>query len=210
MTPGKASVAMAAFAVCGLTVGTWADIPDIGGNPMHTEEDYLTDGSLWGVSLYSYVFDSTFVPPVEFGQDLQPGEMLFAYLFDADDALTIAVNHFAIGNPNMALITLVDFETDIEPTGFNSVDREDPFVYGYSPTAQSSIFAYNNPLDPYAPLDPNEWSLVFYVAEAAGWALGPATGSGAGISANVFVPVPIPAPGAWALLAMGLLWRRRR
>jgi hypothetical protein len=201
----------AAIACVGAVVlCTHGEVPDIGGNPMHTEEDALGAAGLWGMTVYSYVFDHSFLPPQEFGQVLEPGEMLFAYLLDADDALPVSISHFAVGNPNLVAILTVGYETDIEPPGFSGLLREDPFTFGYSQQAQSSIFGYNDPLDPFASLDPTEWSLVFYVAQAEMWTAGPATGTGGGIGANGFVPVPIPAPAVLSMIALAALGRSGR
>ena len=66
-------------------------------------------------------------------------------------------------------------------------------------------------MNPYATLEPTEWSLVWYVAEAEDWGFVPATASGGGLGNNQIVPGPIPAPGALALLGLaGLFGRRRR
>jgi hypothetical protein len=59
-------------------------------------------------------------------------------------------------------------------------------------------------------LEPTEWSLVWYVANAADWTLGPGTGTGGGVGDNQSVPVPIPAPGTLGMLALTAVMRRRR
>jgi len=188
--------------------------PDIGGAPIHTEEDVFSDGSLWGMTVWSYVFDSDSSLPAGFMLD--PGEMLFAYFLDGDDMMDLSIDSFSVGNPNLLPITSVGFETAIVPGGYDAEDVEEPFLYGYSGPAQASIFTYSGDTsDPYCTLDPTEWSLVWYIAESPTWSLGSATASGAGISNNNQVPVPnIPSPGPAALLAIAAAvtgaQRRRR
>ena len=183
--------------------------PNIGGDPIFTDEVYFTADS-WGMTAYSYVFDaSVALPP---GFVLDPGEMLFAYLLEGDEMTTVSVAHYSVGNPNLLPITAVGFETGIVPPGFDGGLLETPFLYGYSGPAQATVYTYAGDLtDPFCTLDPGEWSLVWYIAEATGWEMGPGTATGAGISDNQFVPVPVPAPGALMLLGVaGLLGARRR
>jgi len=185
--------------------------PDIGGVPIHSEEDYFSSNDLWGMTVWSYVFDTTTDLPEGFM--LGEGEMLFAYLLDGDDVKPISIDTYSVGNPYLMPITSVGYSTVILPPGYDMALREDPYLFGYSGPAQATIFTYAGDFsDPYSTLDPDEWSLVWYIAEAADWDLGPATASGAGIGDNQFVPVPIPAPGVAAVLglaaALGIHRRR--
>jgi len=163
------------------------------------------------MTVWSYVFDATTDLPNGFV--LEADEMLFAYLLDADEAKPISIDSYSVGNPNLMPITSVGYSTTITPPGYDGGLREDPYLFGYSGPAQATIFTYTgNFSDPFSTLDPEEWSLVWYVAEAPTWDFGPATASGAGIGVNEIVPVPIiPAPGALALLGLaGFAGTRRR
>jgi len=183
--------------------------PIISGTPIHSEDDFFGAGP-WAMTVTSYVYDSTTDLPDGF--TLSDGEFLFAYLLQGDGATDVSVNSFSVGNPNDAAITSVGFSTDVVPIGLDPEDREDPYLYGYSGPSQATVFTYTGNLaDPFSTLDPGEWSLVWYVAEATGWENGPATGSGAGLGDTQFVPVPVPAPGALAILSIaGLMFVRRR
>jgi len=185
--------------------------PDIGGTPIHSEIDYFTGGP-WGLYVSSYVFNYDSELPPDFGPVLDPDEMLFVYLLDGDDPMQISVDTFSVGNPNLAAINGVGWSDNVVPEGFFLVDFQDPFSYSYSGPAQASVYTYSgDPNDPYCTLDPDEWSIVWYVAVAPLWEEGPASASGGGIGDTEYVPVPLPAPGALALLGLaGLLGGRRR
>jgi len=193
-------------------VGGASAQPDIGGMPIHTQENEFSDGSLWGMTVWSYVFDADSALPEGF--ILDPGEMLFAYFLDGDDTKEVSVDSFSVGNPNLMPITSVGFETGIVPSGYDAEDVEEPFLFGYSGPAQATIYTYSGDMsDPFSTLDPQEWSLVWYIAEAPTWSLGSATASGAGISDNHDLPVPtVPSPGPVVLLglAAGLVGFGRR
>ncbi len=185
--------------------------PDIGGTPIHTEMDTFSNGALWGMTTWSYVYDADSVLPSGFA--LGAGEMLFAYLLDADEALTVSIDTFSVGNPEMTPVTSVGYETSIVPPGYDGGAVEEPYLYGYSGPAQATIYTYAGDFsDPFSTLDPGEWSLVWYITEAPTWTLGSATASGAGIGDNQLVPVgAIPSPGVLGFLALaGLTGRRRR
>ncbi len=191
--------------------GTALAVPDIGGTPIYTEEDYFSDGLNWGMDVYSYVYDHNSDLPS--GYVLDPGEMLFAYLLDGDDAMGVSVDNFSVGNPFLANITSVGYESIIVPPGYVAGLREDPYLYGYSGPAQATVFTYAGDLfDPFSTLDPDEWSLVWYVAEATSYTFGPGTGTGAGIGDTQYVPIPVvPTPGVLALLSLaGFAGTRRR
>jgi hypothetical protein len=197
-------------ALCAVTGSTSAQ-PDIGGTPIHTEADYFTGGP-WGLDVFSYVFDYDSDLPDNFGGVLDPDEMLFMYLLDGDNTMNVSVDTFSVGNPNLAEINSVGWNDDIIPDGFFLVDYQDPFAFSYSGPAQATVYTYSgNPNDPFSTLDPDEWSLVWYIAVSPGWTQGPASATGGGIGDTQFVPVPIPAPGALAVLGLaGLLGARRR
>ena len=213
MSMSRSGLAGAALVVGALAASALAQ-PDIGGTPLHTEEDFFTGNDLWGMNVWSYVYDATTDLPAGFV--LEADEMLFAYLLDAEDTKPVSIDAFSIGNPNVLPILSVGFASTITPPGYDGGLREDPYVYGYSGSAQATIFTYTGDFsDPFSTLDPEEWSLVWYIAQSPTWSLGSATASGAGISDNQFVPVPdIPAPGAAALLAIAAACsgahRRRR
>jgi MYXO-CTERM domain-containing protein len=193
----------------GILAATTSAAPSIGGTPIHTEDDFFTGGP-WGMMVSSYVFDSDSDLPEGFA--LADNEMLFIYLLQGDADFDISVDNYSVGNPNLVPVTSVGFSTGIVPDGLNAVDREDPFIFGYSGPAQASVYTFaGDQQDPFSTLDPGEWSLVWYIAESTGWELGSATASGQGIGNDQFVPVPVPGPGALALLGLaGLAGRRRR
>lgn len=200
----------AAFCAGAFVTGANAT-PELGGTPIHTESDSFTDGALWGMTVYSYVYNSDTDLPN--GYMLDPGEMLFMYFLDGDDDKTVSVDFFSVGNPEGMPITAIGYETNITPPDYDGLKRQDPYHFGYHSGSQASSWSYfGNPQDPFSTLEPDEWSLVWYIAEAEDWTLGPATGSGAGIGNTQYVPVPtIPTPGTLALLAMaGVLGLRRR
>jgi hypothetical protein len=193
------------FAACALaSEGFGQPIPDIGGEPIHTEYDHFGGpGSPIDTDLWSYVFDASSPTPPGFllGDD----DMLFAYLIENNES-SLSVESFWVSNPMLALIHTVGYESEIIPPGFDPLLLEAPFIYGYSGTAQKTIYTFFDMLDPYATLDAGEWSLVWYIADATDWTQGLA---GLGGETN-FVPVPIPGPGALALLGVAGLLRRNR
>jgi hypothetical protein len=202
---------LAVVGVCALTGSAWAQ-PDIGGTPIYSEIDYFTGGP-WGLDVSSYVFDEDSTLPDNFSYALQPGEMLFVYLLDGDEALDVSVDTFSVGNPNDLPIGTVGFEDNVIPPGFDIQFYQEPYLFTYSGPAQASVFTYaGDPFDPFSTLDPEEWSLVYYVADSPAWSLGPATASGAGLQNTQDVPVPnIPGPAGLALLGLaGLTASRRR
>jgi hypothetical protein len=201
---------LAVIGVCALVGSAWAQ-PDIGGTPIHSEIDYFTGGP-WGLYVSSYVFDEGSTLPDDFSYVLQPGEMLFVYLLDGDDDLNVSVDTFSVGNPYVATIGTVGFEDNVVPDGFDIDLYQDPYLYTYSGPAQATVYTYaGDPFDPFSTLDPDEWSLVYYVADSPSYDFGPATASGAGLQDTQQVPVPIPAPAGLALLGLaGLAASRRR
>jgi hypothetical protein len=208
MIVSKLRFAIAAVA-SGAFVAASSAAPSIGGTPIHTEDDFFTGGP-WGMAVSSYVFDSDSELPEGFS--LADNELLFVYLLQGDAEFDISVDNYAVGNPNLVPVTSVGFSTAIVPEGLDGGDREDPFIFGYSGPAQASVFTYaGDAQDPFSTLDPGEWSLVWYIAEATGWELGSATASGLGIGDDQMVPVPIPAPGVLGVLCLaGLAAGRRR
>ena len=201
-----------AVGVLGAGMAT-ADVPLIGGNPIATLESNFGDGNgLWGVDVFSYVYDAASDVPTGFSLD--EGELLFVYVLDASENTSVSVTNFNVGNVNDQLVTGVGFSSDVVPDGFDETDREDPFSFSYSGPALSSIFSFvGDPNDATSTLDPGEWALVYTIVEAEGFSLGPATAAGAGIGNTQQVLVAdIPAPGALALLAIagfGVTRRRR-
>ena len=70
MKSAKTTV-MAALVVVGALGAPAMAQPDLGAPPLYSEMDYFTADD-WGMTVYSYVFDYTAPPPVEFGQALDP------------------------------------------------------------------------------------------------------------------------------------------
>ena len=173
-------------------VGAFAVDPDIGGAPIHTEEDYFSAGD-WGVTVRSYVYDntSTSIPSIYPGFALNPGEMLFLYLLDCDSAKSTSVDHFAIGNPELLSISAVGWTTDVVPVGYDVGNHQDPYLYGFSGPAEATIFTYTgNFMDPWSTLDPGEYSLVYYIAVSEDYGPVSATADGGGEGENQLLPGP--------------------
>jgi hypothetical protein len=165
-------------------------IPNIGGDPIHTEEDYFSAGE-WGLTAYSYVFDDTSssLPGV---LELDPGEMLFMYLLDCPQTSGTSVEHFSVGNPELEVINTVGFEDTVVPSGYNAADFEDPYIFGYSGPAEATIFTYYGDFfDPWCTLDPGEYSLVYYIAVSDGYGPVSATADSQGQGNTQLVPGPL-------------------
>jgi hypothetical protein len=182
--------------------GAPAANPDIGGDPIDTDEDYFAAGD-WAMTVYSYVFDnnSASLPGVF---ELDPDEMLFMYLLDCDPSKFVSIQQFSIGNPQLNAINTVSFEDEIVPIGYDAGDFQDPYVYGYSGTAQTTAFGYyGDPVDPWCTLDPGEYSLVYYIAVSANYAPTSATADSQGLAdtRNVLGPSCIVAFRQFAMFA---------
>jgi hypothetical protein len=149
--------------IAALPMGALVANPDIGGAPIDTDEDYFSAGD-WAVTVYSYVFDNNGASlPGVFALD--PGEMLFMYLLDCNAAEAVSIQQFSIGNPQLNVINAVGKEGDIVPVGYDGNDSEEPFMFGYSGTAEAAVFNYfGDFFDPWCTLDPGEYSLVYLIA----------------------------------------------
>lgn len=170
--------------------GALAGNPDIGGEPVHTEEDYFRGGE-WGMTVYSYVFDnsSASLPGV---LELDPGEMLFMYLLDVSKTSGTSVEHYAVGNPDLLVVNTVGFEDGVVPAGYEGAAFDEPYIYGYSGTAEAAIYTYYGDLtDPCCTLDPGEYSLVYYIAVTDRYGPVSATADSQGIGDNQLVPGPL-------------------
>lgn len=184
-------------------------IPIIGGDPIHTEEGSFDTGD-WDLGVYSYVYDTTSTSLPDLGVSLNPDEMLFVYLLEADDNILFAVPLFSVSNPQNADINLVGWSDRIVPDDFQADEYQAPDLYGYSGTPAATVWHFSGSEAGGAQFDSDEWSLVFYRAVASEWTPVDATVGPGGSQ-----PLPgagIPEPATMALLAIGglVLAARRR
>ncbi len=182
--------------------------PEIGGEAIYMGEDYFSTDE-WGITAYSYVFDSSSSSlPESFSRfSLNPGEMLFMYLLDCDFTKTVAVNHFSVGNPSTVQINSVGWTSDVVPDGYNISGHQSPYLYGFSGLAEATVYTYTGDLtDPFSALEPGEYSLIYYIAQADGYSMVSATAEGGGTGDNGLVPGPVtPEPATLFLLCLGSL-----
>jgi hypothetical protein len=178
---GRAIILTVMALIAALPIGVLVANPDIGGDPADTDMDYFTAGD-WAMTVYSYVFDNDSESlPGAF--ELDPGEMLFMYLLDCDPAKFVSVQQFSIGNPQLNVINTTGYEDGIEPAGYDVGYFEEPYAYGYSGSAEATIFNYFGDLyDPWCTLDPGEYSLVYYIAVSDHYARISASANGQGLA----------------------------
>lgn len=183
-------------------------VPVIGGNPIHTEEDYFTAG-LWGLTVYSYVYDHTSSTLPDMGITLSEGEMLFVYMLDGDDSMTDSVEYFSIYNPYDLPVVDVGYDDTIIPSGYDAGKYENPINYQYSGFTLTT--SYNFTGGYMFDIQPDEWSLVYYIAISPTWQLATGTVAAGGADEHD-VPAPAPEPTTICLLGLGALalLRKRR
>jgi len=189
-----AVIPAAVVLITGAFVSALAANPDIGGDPIYTEQDYFsyTAGeSDWGLTVYSYVYDYTSLTLPDMGIELFEDEMLFVYLLDGDEATMDSVEYFSVYNPHDLPIDTVGYVDTIIPSGYDAGKYQNPTNYQYSGFTQTS--SYNFTGGYMFDIQPDEWSLVFYIAVSDTW--GPATGTVAAGGADEHdVPAPAPEP----------------
>ncbi|MBN1918164.1 MAG: PEP-CTERM sorting domain-containing protein [Verrucomicrobia bacterium] len=200
----------AALSIAGSAAATTADI---GGDPIHVQQDTFAADN-WVMEVTSFVFDYSSSSLPAGVPELNEGEALFVYFLDMDNSVSTSTNNFNVGNPNLYPVSSVGWLSPlwVVPVvdGSPTTDTfQDPYLYGYSGPAQATVFTFSgNFFDPWCTLDPNEYSLVYYVAQS-GWELVPGTVSGGGVSDNELLPGPgetiVPEPSILVLLGVGVL-----
>jgi len=129
------------------------------------------------------------------------------YLLDGDDSTTVSVDHFSVGNPDMMSVQTVGWTVNVVPPLYDVTNHQDPYLYGFSGPAEATIFTYSgNLMDPWCTLDPDEYSLVYYIATAEEYREVSATADGGGQGNNQLLPGPaVPEPTTIALFGLGAL-----
>jgi len=179
--------------IAALPVSALAEVPDIGGDPVHTDQDYFSAGE-WGMTAYSYVFDDTSasVPDLFEGfSGLGPGEILFVYMLEPNLETEPSISYFAVNNEELVPIYSVGWSIRVVPSGYNVNNHQDPFVFTYSGPVQATVYNYTgNPFDTTCELDPGEYSLVYYFALANSYGEVHATVDSQGQGDTQLVPGP--------------------
>lgn len=179
-------------------------IPIIGGDPIHTEEGSFDTG-VWDLDVYSYIYDATSTSLPDLGVSLNPDEMLFVYLLEADDNILFSVPLFSLSNPQDVPINLVGWSDRIVPDDFEADEYQAPDLYGYIGTPGATVWHFSGSQAGGGDFEEDEWSLVFYRAVASNWTHVDAN-VGAGTGAIQSIPGAIPEPATVAFLTLGGLF----
>ncbi len=200
------ATALAITGVCGAA-------PSLGGSPASTSSDAFASGD-WSVGVASYVYDSASEMPGGFSS-LNEGEFLFMYLLDGDMSATSSIDMFSVGIESGVSVSSIGYSTSIVPDGFSGNDQQSPASFGFNANSAAVSYGFLDFADPNSTLDPGEFSVLWFVADAETYTDGPATVTGGGVADTqmVLTPTMIPTPAAFVAVLAGLPMaggRRRR